>query len=81
MFHPLLPNVSELKDLDLENKITELSRKYSIAARSGNGGLCSQILLVLEDYKAEQQRRLMERTKVSMKNQDKDLNDLINVNK
>ena len=81
MFHPLLPNVSELKDLDLENKITELGRKYTFAARSGSGGLCSQILLVLEEYKAEQQRRLMERSKVSMKNQDKDLDDLINVNR
>jgi hypothetical protein len=81
MFHPLLPNIAELKDLDLENKITELGRKYTFAARSGNGDLCSQILLVLEEYKAEQQRRLMERSKVSIKNQDKDLDDLINVNR
>jgi hypothetical protein len=81
MFHPLLPNIAEIKDLDLENKITELGRKYTFAARSGNGSLCSQILLVLEEYKAEQQRRLMERSKVSIKNQDKDLDDLINVNR
>lgn len=81
MFHPLLQNVSELKDLDIENKINELTRKYSVAARSGNGGLCSQILLVLEDFKAEQRRRLSERSKVSVRNQDKDLDDLINVNK
>ena len=81
MFHPLLPNIAELKDLDLENKITELGRKYTFAARSSNGGLCSQILLVLEEYKSEQQRRLMERSKVSIKNQDKDLDDLINVNR
>ena len=81
MFHPLLPNVTEIKDLDLENKINDLGKKYSFAARSGNGGLCSQILIVLEEYKCEQQRRLMERTKVSIKNQDKDLSDLINVNR
>ena len=81
MFHPLLSNVTEIKDLDLENKINDLGKKYSFAARSGNGGLCSQILLVLEEYKFEQQRRLMERTKVSIKNQDKDLSDLINVNR
>jgi hypothetical protein len=81
MFHPLLSNVTELKDLDLENKINELSKKYTFAARSGNGGLCSQILLVLEEYKIEQQRRLHSRSKVTMKNQDKDLDDLINVNR
>ena len=34
-----------------------------------------------EEYKSEQQRRLMERSKVSIKNQDKDLDDLINVNR
>ena len=81
MFHPLLGNMSELKDLDLENKINELGKKYSVAARSGSSSLCSQILLVLEDYKAEYQRRLLERSKISIKNQDKDLNDLINVNR
>lgn len=81
MFHPLLPNVTEIKDLDLENKINELGKKYSFAARSGNGGLCSQILIVLEEYKFEQQRRSMERTKVAIKNQDKDLGELINVNR
>lgn len=81
MFHPLLNNVSEMKDLDLENKINELSRKYSVAARSGNGELCSQILMILGEYKSELQRRYLERSKVSVRNQDKDLDDLINVNK
>lgn len=81
MFHPLLSNITELKDLDLENKITDLGKKYAFAARSGNGGLCSQILLVLEEYRVEQQRRLYSRSKVPMKNQDKDLDDLINVNR
>lgn len=81
MFHPLLNNLTELKDLDIENKISELGRKYSVAARSGNSGLCSQILIVLEEFKAEQQRRLLARSKISVKNQDKDLDDLINVNR
>lgn len=80
MFHPLLPSLTEVKDQDLEVKISELSRKYSIAARMGDGGLCSQIILALEEYKAEQQRRMAAKTMVSMKNQDKDLDDLINVN-
>lgn len=81
MFHPLLNNVADIKDLDLENKINELGKKYTFAARSGNGELCSQILMVLGEYKAELQRRLMERSKISVRNQDKDLDDLINVNK
>jgi len=80
MFHPLLGNLTEIKEQDLEVKIAELSRKYSIAARMGDGGLCNQILLALEQYKAEQQTRLQEKSKINMKNQDKDLDDLINVN-
>lgn len=80
MFHPLLPDMSTFKDTDIDNKIAELSRKYSIAARSGDGGLCSQILMALDGFKAEQQRRFSEKTKIAVKNQDKDLGDLINVN-
>jgi len=79
MFHPLLGNLTEIKEQDLEVKIAELSRKYSIAARMGDGGLCSQILMALEQYKAEQQMRLQAKSKINMKNQDKDLDDLINV--
>jgi hypothetical protein len=79
MFHPLLGNLTEIKDQDLEVRIAELSRKYSIAARMGDGGLCSQILMALDQFKAEQQIRLQEKSRVSMKNQDKDLDDLINV--
>lgn len=79
MFHPLLPSLTEIKEADLEIKIADLSRKYQIAARSGDGGLCSQIIMALDEYKAELQRRMLDRSKVSLKNQDKDLDDLINV--
>jgi hypothetical protein len=80
MFHPLLPDFKDLKDTDIENKITELGRKYSIAARSGSGGLCSQIIMAMEQYKEELRRRYLEKaTKVSVKNQDRDLDDLINI--
>ena len=46
----------------------------------GYGDACGQILLALEGYKSELQRRLMEKSTVSVKNQDRDLDDLINVN-
>lgn len=81
MIHPLLQDLKELKDLDLENKISDLTKKYSFAARSGNGGLCTQIMLIIDEFKSEQQRRLYEKSTVSVKNQDRDLDDLINVNR
>ena len=79
MFNPLTPNLGDLKDADIDSKISDLNKKYVIAARSGNGGLSTQILLALEEYKSEQQRRLLEKTKVAVKNQTKDFTTLINI--
>jgi hypothetical protein len=49
MFHPLA-NMSGLSDSDLENKISELGRKYF---QSSNPGVQSQIATLLEQYKEE----------------------------
>lgn len=79
MFNPLMSDMSALKDIDVDNKITELHKKYLIAAKSGNGGLCSQIIVAINTFREEQQRRLLEKSKISLKNQDKDMGDLINI--
>lgn len=79
MFNPLLPDLKALKDQDLEVKISDLINKYHIAARSGNGYLCDQISVTLEQYRDEQKQRLLEKQQVSVKNQNKDLDSLINI--
>lgn len=79
MFHPLLGNPSKLKDTDLDNKINELTKKYYIAARMGQGGVADQIAVALEMYKAEQFQRHTAMTEKIARKQDKDLDDLINV--
>lgn len=80
MFNPLLPDLSTVKDQDLENIIIDLSRKYHIAARSGNGALCNQISITLEQYKDEQrQRNIQKNNNLNIRNQNKDLDDLIKV--
>lgn len=78
MFNPLLPDLSLLKNEDIDTKINELMRKYSIAARSGQGSVCNQIGIILESYKTEQRRRHVQ---VSQKlaNQNKNLDNYINV--
>jgi hypothetical protein len=81
MFHPLLADLSELKLDELELKISELSKKYFIAARSGNSGVCQQISVVLESYRSELQKRNLATNRVVSKNLDQDLDSLINVNK
>jgi hypothetical protein len=79
MFNPLLPDLSELKTTELENKISELSKKYWIAARSGNGALCEQILVVLESYKYELQSKNLAANKIPTKSGETGLDDLINI--
>jgi hypothetical protein len=79
MFHPLLGDPSKLKDVDLENKITDLNKKYYIAAQMGQGGAASQIIVALEMYRAEQNRRYIQSTKNINKKQGGDMDDLINI--
>jgi hypothetical protein len=80
MFHPLLENVSKLKDQELENKIMDLTSKYHIAMRLGQGGIAQQIVITLEAYRSEQQTRQAESIREMDKRQKKQgLPDLINV--
>lgn len=78
MFNPLLPDLSTLKSEDVDNKITELMQKYSLAARFGQGMVCQQIAVILEAYKDEQKRRHHAATQ-KLINQNKNLDDFINV--
>lgn len=79
MYHPLIENFSKLKDIDLDNKILELNKKYFIAAKFGQGELCTQILTILETLKEEQSDRYNKMLKTSNKNNDTDLEGLINI--
>jgi hypothetical protein len=80
MFNPLIENPSKLKDQDLENKILDLSRKYGIAMRLGQGGIAQQIVITLDAYRMEQQTRQIESMKTIQEKQKKQgLDDLINV--
>lgn len=80
MYHPLLEDPRNLKDQDLENKILDLGKKYHIAARLGQGGVCQQIAIALETYQDEQKRRQSVAASELVKKQNKGLDDLINVN-
>jgi hypothetical protein len=80
MFNPLLEDTSKLKDQDLENKILDLSNKYHVALRLGQGGLAQQVVVNLEAYRMEQQRRQIEAMKdLQTKQKKQGLDDLINV--
>jgi len=78
MFNPLLPDLSKIKNDDLELKIAELIQKFTIASRFGQGTVCNQIAVILESYRAEQQKRYLESNK-KLSNQNKNFDDYINV--
>lgn len=76
--HPLQPDITSLSDQELEGKVNELTKKYFQALRFVPGA-AHQITILLDGYKWEQQRRIIERQKRSSDNQDESYNDLIKV--
>ncbi|NBP02095.1 MAG: hypothetical protein EBU90_18585 [Proteobacteria bacterium] len=80
MYNPLVPDLSKLKSDDIELKIAELIRKYTIASRCGQSSVCAQISVLLEHYKNEQHRRHLENQK-KLQEKNKDFDDIINVDR
>lgn len=78
MFNPLLTDLSVLKNEDIDNKINELMKKWTIAARYGQGGVCQQIEVILGAYKEEQRVRY-HKANQKLADQNKHLDDFINV--
>ena len=57
MNHPLTPDLSQLSDSDLMKKQTELQKRMIYGHQTGNSNMISQLELMLNDYRAESQRR------------------------
>lgn len=79
MYHPLLPDITKIKNEDLEKKINELTQKYFIASRSGQGAVCSQLILILEEYREEQHRRQSTAGKTANDRHGNQFDDFINI--
>lgn len=74
--HPLINNLAELKDNELEVKITELTRKYFMVQ---NVHVQQQIIMTLESYKSELSARQLAQWNNMMETRNKDLDKLINI--
>ena len=81
MFNPLLPDLSTLKDDDVDKKITELMQKYFQASRFGQSGVMQQISVILSCYKDEQHKRQQAANQKLVQNRNQDLDDFINVDR
>ena len=75
MFHPLIGDLTEFKDQEIENKLIDLNKKFYVAARFGNQDLLTQLSTVITIYREE----LAKRHALKLKNADGDLGQLINV--
>lgn len=77
MFNPLVDSFSVLTDSEIEDKISELGRKYF---QSRNPQVQAQIATILEMYKEEARaRRASALLKQSEQNGDNGLDNLINI--
>jgi hypothetical protein len=74
--HPLVNDLSGLKDAELETKINDLTRKYFM---SYNPGVQAQMIAVLDSYKEELDKRRRAEYDKMMNNRDKGLDKLINI--
>jgi len=77
MFHPFEEDVTQLSDTQLTDRISELGKKYTQAARLGKGQLLTQLQTFVTIYRDEITRRAM--ASKLRANDDKDLDQLINV--
>ena len=75
--HPLLDNLSDLKDAELEQKIFDLSKKYFMTQ---NPEIKSQMIMILDGLKEEMGKRRQAQLEKLMSTRDKSLDKLIKVN-
>ena len=77
MEHPLIGSLDELTLEELSAKVNELGKKLGIAARTGNGHLCNQIRMAMENYQNMYQQKLQDSYKKAQG--DSNFDDKINI--
>ena len=75
--HPLVGDLSAMKDNELDLKIQDLTKKYF---QTINQEVRNQIVNLLETYKEEASKRRAKALQSMMDNRDKGLDKLININ-
>jgi len=79
MLHPLVDDLSELKDSEVEEKLQELNKKYFTASRLGNNQVLTQLSTLVTIYREELQKRYLAQKIALQENDGEDLDNLINV--
>jgi hypothetical protein len=76
MIHPLAEDFSQLKDVEVETKLQDLSKKYW---QTSNPAVRQQISIFIDLYKMELSTRRAKLVEQQYQKRDKDLDKLINV--
>lgn len=74
--HPLSPDLSDLTDTQIEERIAKLNRAYFITQ---NEHVRQQMILVLDDLKLEMENRIVAQKRKMLQDDDNDLDGLINI--
>lgn len=77
MFNPLVDDMSDLTDTQVDEKVSELSKKYF---QTKNAQLRSQVASIYEMYTAEAHSRRARAYQQEANKDDNDLDNLININ-
>ena len=75
MIHPLVNDISTLKDAEIEGKIQDLQRKYF---QTQNTSIKQQMVVFLDLYRNEMQSRRAKALEQQYQKRDRDLDGLIN---
>jgi hypothetical protein len=76
MNHPLIENYRDLSDVDLQERISNLSTKYW---QTQNPDVRSQMMLILDELKEEFRSRNQKNLQNNSEDGNKDLDSLINI--
>jgi hypothetical protein len=60
MEHPFISDLSNLSIDDLQEKISELNKRLAFIARMNNTSMYGQMLMVLDSYNSEYNKRMNE---------------------
>jgi 3-methyladenine DNA glycosylase AlkC len=74
--HPLIDDFQDLTDVELNEKIADLSQKYW---KTPNPDVKNQMIMILDQLKEEQRIRMQKNVQNSLDQDNKDLDNLINI--
>ena len=74
--HPLIDDFQDLTDVELNEKIADLSQKYW---KTPNPDVKNQMTMILDQLKEEQRIRMQKNVQNSLDQDNKDLDNLINI--